>query len=265
MTICQASIRLFTEHLKKEGKAPYTILAYANKADRFARYIGDREITPELLDGYRSIILSGYNTPRTQNSNVSATNIFLRFLGSAHFIEPVECDYYKLHSKKAALSANELKQLLACADGRLERAGLLAEVFARTGIRTGELAYLTVDALERGYFTSTWRGVTRKVVIPSGIRERLIRYVNARNLDGGEVFVTRTGKTMDEGDAYWLLKALADAAGIDRNKVSPTTLRQLFAKTYYDKFGDLTGLTELLGIKEIEQAALYVKNDDFEQ
>jgi site-specific recombinase XerD len=66
---------------------------------------------------------------------------------------------------------------------------------------------------------------------------------------------------MDEGDAYWLLKDLADAAGVDRSKVSPTALRQLFAKTYYDKFGDLAGLTDILGIKEIEQAALYVKND----
>jgi site-specific recombinase XerD len=216
-----------------------------------------------LLEAYRGVILSRYNTPRTQNTNVSVTNIFLRFIGSEHFITPVECDYYKLHSKKTALSAGELKKLLACADAgsRLERAGLLAEVFARTGIRTGELAYLTVDALERGYFVTIWRDITRKVVLPSALLERLTRYVNGQNIDAGPIFVTRTGKAMNQRDAYWLLKALADAAGIDRNKVNPMTLRQLFAKTYFDKFGDLMGLTDLLGIKEIEQAALYVTQE----
>jgi site-specific recombinase XerD len=259
MNIARDSLRLFAEHLQKEGKAPRTVLAYTNKADKLIRYAGDREITPELLEAYRDVILSRYNTPRAQNSNVSAANIFLRFLGSAHLMAPVECNYYKLHSKRTALSKDELKKLLACAGGRLERAGLLAEVFAQTGIRTGELASLTVDALERGYFISTWRGVSRKVILPSALRERLTCYVNARNTDAGEIFVTRSGRAMDEGDAYWLLKALADAAGIDRSKVSPTALRHLFAKTYYDKFGDLTGLTDLLGIKEIEQTALYVK------
>jgi site-specific recombinase XerD len=261
MKVTQEELRLFTEHLKSEGKAPHTILVYTNKAHKFAQYAGDSEITPNLLEAYRGVILSQYNTPRTQNTNVSVTNIFLHFLGGEHFMTPVECDHYRLYSKKTALSAEELKKLLACATGRLERAGLLAEVFARTGIRTGELAYLTVDALERGYFVTTWRDITRKVVLPSALLERLTRCVNAQHIDAGPILVTRTGKAMNQRDAYWLLKALADAAGIDRNKVNPMTLRQLFAKTYFDKFGDLTGLTELLGIKEIEQAALYVTQE----
>ncbi|MDR1205896.1 MAG: tyrosine-type recombinase/integrase [Peptococcaceae bacterium] len=261
MNITPNDLRLFAEHLKNEGKAPHTVLVYTNKADKFAQYAGDSEITPHLLEAYRGDILSRYNTPRTQNTNVSVTNIFLHFLGSAHFMTPVECDHYKLYSKKTALSADELKKLLACADGRLERAGLLAEVFARTGIRTGELAYLTVDALERGYFVTTWRNITRKVILSSALLEHLTHYVNEQHIDGGPILVTRTGRAMNQRDAYWLLKALADAAGIDRNKVNPMTLRQLFAKTYFDKFGDLTGLTDLLGIKEIEQAALYVTRE----
>jgi site-specific recombinase XerD len=136
---------------------------------------------------------------------------------------------------------------------------LLAEVIAKTGIRTGELKQLTVEAVAFGKLETVWRDVRHSVIIPVKLRERLLTYANDSGINSGAIFITRSGSPIDNGDAYWILKALADAAGVERSRVSPVSLRHLFAKTYYSKFGDLSGLTELLGIKEMEQTAKYVK------
>jgi integrase len=259
MPIQPETVTLFAESLKSDGKAAQTVKAYSAKARLFAEYVGRREITPELLASYRDHILSLYKTPRSQNGNVSVTNIFLRFIGCGHLIEPVAYDQYKLYSKKAELTPAELQALLAC--DRPERDLLLAEVIAKTGIRTGELEQLTVEAVTLGKLETVWRDVRHSVIIPARLRERLLAYANDSGITGGTIFMTRTGKPIDNGDAHWILKAIADAAGVERSKVSPISLRQLFAKTYYSKFGDLIGLTELLGIKEMEQAAKYVKDE----
>ena len=56
------------------------------------------------------------------------------------------------------------------------------------------------------------------------------------------------------------MKKIAKAAGIEGNKVFPHNLRHLFARTFYAKTGDITGLADLLGHSSLNITRIYTKN-----
>ena len=55
------------------------------------------------------------------------------------------------------------------------------------------------------------------------------------------------------------MKYIAKQVGVPLEKVYPHNLRHLFAKTYMEKVGDVTELSDLLGHSRLETTWIYTK------
>ena len=54
------------------------------------------------------------------------------------------------------------------------------------------------------------------------------------------------------------MKALCEAAGVERSKVFPHNLRSLFARSFYGSCHDVVRLADVLGHSSIETTRIYL-------
>ena len=127
-----------------------------------------------------------------------------------------------------------------------------------TGIRIGELRFITVEAVRAGCVAICLKGKTRAVILPKELRRKLQRYIKGQGLQSGCVFCTKSGRPMDRSNICHAMKKLCGRARVRREKVFPHNLRHLFARTYYAMEKDLAHLADLLGHSSIETTRIYV-------
>lgn len=84
-----------------------------------------------------------------------------------------------------------------------------------------------------------------------------MRYAGERGLRSGSIFVTRSGAPMDRSNILHAMKALCDAARVDRRKVFPHNFRHLFACLYYRAEKDLSRLADILGHSNLNTTRIY--------
>ena len=69
-----------------------------------------------------------------------------------------------------------------------------------TGIRIGELEYITVEAVRRGRAEIRMKGKNMMVILQKELRKKLLKYVKEQGIEGGYIFRTRSGKPMDRSN-----------------------------------------------------------------
>lgn len=136
----------------------------------------------------------------------------------------------------------------------------ILRTIALTGIRIGELKYITVDAVNTGWAEVYNKGKYRNIYISRNLSEELLNYCNDNGISTGIVF---RGRNREEGISpagVWKnMKYIAEQVGVPLEKVYPHNLRHLFAKTYMEKVGDVTELSDLLGHSRLETTWIYTK------
>ena len=140
-------------------------------------------------------------------------------------------------------------------NNRLE---LIIETVCSTGIRIGELKYITVESVKRGEAVVTLKGKTRYVFIPKELKRKLLRYATEQNIKSGMIFVTRTGKAVNRTNVWRDMKNLCRDAGVKPEKVFPHNLRHLFARTFYNIDKDIAKLADILGHSSIDTTRIYI-------
>ena len=115
------------------------------------------------------------------------------------------------------------------------------KTIAQTGIRVGELKYVTVEAIQVG-ITIVWnKEKYRNVYLTNKLCEELQMYCSDNNISEGPIFCgNKKGQTITNGAVWKSLKYLAIQAGIPQELVYPHSFRHLFAKEYMQKIGDIS-------------------------
>ncbi|KAA3379488.1 tyrosine-type recombinase/integrase, partial [Akkermansia muciniphila] len=139
-----------------------------------------------------------------------------------------------------------------------ERLYLLMLTLCGTGIRIGELQFITVEAVEAGRAEISLKGKNRTVILQKELRSKLKRYISEHGLQHGHVFRTKNGRPLDRSNICHDMKKLCEEARVDRSKVFPHNLRHLFARTYYAIEKNLAHLADLLGHSQLETTRIYV-------
>ena len=139
-----------------------------------------------------------------------------------------------------------------------ERLYLLLLTLCGTGIRVGELRFVTVEAARRGRAEIRLKNKTRVILLQKKLRKRLLAYAHAQKIRSGPVFRTKSGQNLDRSNVCHEMKALCEEARVDRRKVFPHNLRHLFAKTFYTINKDIAKLADLLGHASIETTRIYI-------
>ena len=158
------------------------------------------------------------------------------------------------------LTAKEVELFLEqpeCVDAKGFRDHAMLELLYATGIRVSELQFITVEAAKCGEAVVRCKGKTRAVFVVRELRKKLLRYAAEQNIQGGMIFVTRTGKPISRTNIWREMKALCVEADVNPQKVFPHNLRHLIAKTYYSAMKDIVRLADILGHSNINTTRIY--------
>lgn len=247
----------FAQHLKDKECADNTIKKYMRDIRTFIRFWGDGAVTQDSLIAYKVYLMKKYK-PASINSMLAALNHFFDWCSWELHIKSIKIQQQLFRSETQELSKDEYFRLLNAAKKRSERLWLLLQTIAATGIRVSELQFITVEAAKRGRTDIQCKGKTRTILLPSKLRQELLRYVKLHNIKGGCIFLTRTGKPMNRSNIWRALKSLCEAAGVLASKVFPHNLRHLFATTFYEAAKDIARLADVLGHSSINTTRIYI-------
>ena len=157
------------------------------------------------------------------------------------------------------LDRADYEKLIAAALGLgRERIALVMETICATGIRVGELRYITVEAVRSGSATISLKGKIRTILLPGKLCKKLLKYARKQKITSGEIFLTGGGRPMNRCQIWAEMKRVCKAAGVDSSKVFPHNLRHLFATVYYRIYKDIVKLADILGHSSVETTRIYL-------
>lgn len=261
MNNCKISPSLlsgFRNYLIQEEKAPATIEKYVRDIAAFCSFVGEREITKELLIEYKNSLISQYK-PSSVNSFIAALNHFFKWCGWDLHLKALKIQRKVFCDEKRELTRKEYFRLLGEAKARHDRRlYLLMQTLGSTGIRISELRYITVQAAKRGRADVRCKGKNRTILIPATLCKLLLAYAAGRKIKSGPIFLTKTGQLMNRSNIWKALRSLCEAAGVLASKVFPHNFRHLFATTFYRAGKDIAKLADILGHSSINTTRIYI-------
>jgi len=257
-------IQDYKDQLICEEKSKSTIEKYIRDIKTFMEWLSGKEITKTDVMEYKAKITEEY-APASVNSILASLNGFFSYMEWFSLrIKNLKIQKRLFCQSEKELTKNEYKQLLKAAkDKKNERIYMVMQTICATGIRVSELKFITVEAVMKGQATIRLKGKIRTILLTSDICKILKKYIKEQGIKSGAVFVTRKGKPIDRHGIWKAMKALCEAAGVDKEKVFPHNLRHLFARTYYSLEKDIARLADILGHSSINTTRIYtIENGD---
>ena len=228
-----------------------SVLAIFGRSARYEGYRYGLEKAPSERKKY---------SPSTVNASLAALNYLFSFLGWTD----CRTHYLKIQRRLFRETGRELdradyEKLIAVALGLgRERIALVMETICATGIRVGELRYITVEAVRSGSATISLKGKIRTILLPGKLCKKLLKYARKQKITSGEIFLTGGGKPMSRCQIWAEMKRICKTAGVDPTKVFPHNLRHLFATVYYRIYKDIVKLADILGHSSVETTRIYL-------
>jgi integrase/recombinase XerD len=284
-------IDLYLEMQSAErGASQNTLDAYRRDLEHLACFfaaegIVPRAATPQHLSAYaRSLAVEGL-APSSRARRLSAVRQLYKFLTNEGQI--AEDPAHGLVAPKLSrplpktLSVAEVDRLLTTAQAQIDgtkgrdrvralRLHCLIEMLYATGMRASELVSLPRNVLKGDTRVLTIIGKGRRerlVPLNSTARVALDRYLSVgEDAEDGVAPMLKTrwlfASASAEGHVTRQrlgqeLKGLAEAAGLDPERVSPHVLRHAFASHLLDRGADLRSVQQLLGHADISTTEIY--------
>lgn len=286
MSAAQRHIEAFVEMLSVErGAAANTVEAYRRDLDQYCAYLKAHAVeltaaAPADISGWLVALSEAGLGAASRARALSAVRQLYKFLFAEGHIaaDPThgQSGPRKRRALPKTLSVAEVDKLITAAAQRVEAAeGIeqvralrlycLIEMIYATGMRVSELVSLPRSVLAGDARVLTIKGKgSRERLVPLNptARAALDRYLAATTGEGrvsskwlfpsksAQGHLTRQRFAQD-------LKLVAEAAGLDGERVSPHVLRHAFASHLLDRGADLRSVQQLLGHADISTTEIY--------
>jgi len=260
MQLAQREFNQFEDYLRHDEREESTIEAYLRSLTRFAEWADGRAVTKELAMEWKTALSEAGYRPISVNAMLAAVNKFFTCMGR----EDCKVKYLKLQRQmfrksEKDLSKEEYHRLVQAAHEKGDlRMELILETICATGIRVGELKYITVEAVRAGVAEIALKGKIRTILLPHRLCRKLQKYAKQQKIASGKIFLTQDGLPVSRQSIWTRMKALCEAAGVERSKVFPHNLRSLFARSFYGSCHDVVRLADVLGHSSIETTRIYL-------
>lgn len=269
--------------LMERGLAENTLTAYLADYDRLAAWLADAGLSPltvttaELAQFVNAVHDLGVAL-RSQARIISGIKSFFRFLNIEGARTDNPSDLIDAppvgHHLPEVLSFDEINGMIAAidpADGLATRNRAIIEVLYGSGLRVSELCTLRRDRLflDEGFLMVEGKGSKERMVPMSEQAIDCVReYLAERDMNGpdpaaGEehyVFLNRRGKHLTRVMIFYIVRSLAEAAGV-RRTISPHTLRHSFASHLLEGGANLRAIQQMLGHESIGTTEIYLHID----
>ena len=256
--VTERTVDGFRRELLRREYSHGTAESYVRSIRAFARWSGGA-VDRGLVLTWKAQLTAQY-APATVNAMLAGINRFFAFMGWPECkVKALRLQRRSFREAERELDREEYRTLVRTARtlGR-ERLALVMETICATGIRVGEVPYITVEALRRGKAVVALKGKVRTILLPEKLCKKLLKYAKRQKITSGEVFLTGGGKRLSRVQIWAEMKRLCRAAGVAAGKVFPHNLRHLFAAAYYRAYRDIVKLADLLGHSSIETTRIYL-------
>ena len=260
LQLTQREFDQFEDYLRHDEREESTIEAYLRSLTRFAEWADGRAVTKELAMEWKAALSEAGYRPISVNAMLAAVNKFFTCMGR----EDCKVKYLKLQRQmfrksEKDLSKEEYQRLVQAAHEKGDlRMELILETICATGIRVGELKYITVEAVRAGVAEIALKGKIRTILLPHRLCRKLQKYAKQQKIASGKLFLTQDGLPVSRQSIWTRMKALCEAAGVERSKAFPHNLRSLFARSFYGSCHDVVRLADVLGHSSIETTRIYL-------
>jgi integrase/recombinase XerD len=259
--------------------APRTVDAYRRDLADLSAWLGGSpaDATTDRLAEYVATMRAEGKAATTISRRIAATRSFYRhqvLLGARTDNPAAELELpRRRRTLPRTLSPGEAERLIDAATGTTPRSlrdRALVELLYGAGLRVSEAVGLERSAvdLERRLVRCIGKG-SKERVVPIGreAAEALRRYL-ARGrpfLDRRhrpELFLNAKGGPLTRAGAFFILRRLAGAAGLEPERVHPHLLRHSFATHLLEGGADLRSVQEMLGHADLATTELYTHVSD---
>lgn len=253
----------FEIHLVEANMAKNTVKAYCFAVEEYRRLYKD--VSKKNLLLYKNYLIEKFK-PKTVNLRIQAINKYLDFIGKSRF---------RLKSVKVQ-NRSFLENVISNADYIFLKNKLKQEknqtwyfvvrFLAATGARVSELIQLKVEHVQIGYFDLyTKGGKIRRLFIPKKLREEATLWLSESQRTSGYLFLNRFGERITTRGIAQQLKMYAKRYGLNEKVVYPHSFRHRYAKSFLEKFNDISLLADLMGHESIETTRIYLRRTSTEQ
>jgi integrase/recombinase XerD len=273
----------FVEHLNSRGLDKSTIKRKHTELKRFIVQLavkGEkviRELTDKDLELYiLSLSEQGFSAT-TQMQARSMLRDFYYALATRELIVKNPMELIEVHIReqsgiKTILSVNEMKRMLDNIDlhtGYGFRDRTMFELLYVTGMRCGEMTALMVSDIDfnaNEVLIRQGKGHKDRIVpLGSVSREFLFKWIGkmrdwfVKGDDKGLVFLNKRGGKLAQSTVRYRLAYWLGRAGIEKEGVSPHSIRHSCATHLLEAGADIRYVQELLGHASIETTVVYTK------
>ena len=254
----ESKVKEFLQDMKLGEMSRGSLRTYGNCLKKFIEYVGDKDITKDLIIDYKDYLnAQGYQKTYI-NKNISALNKFFIYIESPdltvkriklqqkQYIDniPTDADY-----KRMLRFAKRLGQ---------DDTYMIIKTIANTGVRVEELKFFTVENLDR-MLEVTNKGKTRIVPIRQELLRELRKYAREHKIKSGSLFPGENPPKMMDVTTIWRrIQKVGLAAKIRKDKLHPHALRHYFGKKYLEIAGNtILDLADILGHDNVETTRIY--------
>ena len=258
-TITKKRLHAFAQYLVEEERSRATVEKYLREVMQLSDFLQGAPVEKSRIAAWKAALLQQNYHPSTVNGKLTAVDRFLCFLGWQDCqVKHLKVQRKAFRDSSRDLTKEEYRQLIqtAAALGR-ERLLLLIETICATGIRVGEVRYITFKAIQTGKAEIFLKGKVRTILIPGKLCRKLQKYAHRQKITSGEIFLTRSGKGVSRKQIWMEMKRLCASAGIADTKVFPHNLRHLFARCFYHACRDVANLADVLGHSSVNTTRIY--------
>lgn len=256
----------YRSYLENQEKSANTIEKYVRDVRSFLSFTGMENPPKELVLQYKHGLKERYKLS-SANSMLMAVNSYLKYKGRKECCVSAFRQQRKMFSEESRMISRKEYQRLVCEARKrgMIRLEYILQTIGMTGIRVGELAFITVESLKEKVVRIQFKNKERVILLPKTLRRMLEGYCRKQGIKRGSIFVTRNGNVMDRRNIWMQMKKLCQGAGVADSKVFPHNLRHLFARCYYEKEKDLVRLADYLGHSSLETTRRYTITSDMEE
>lgn len=258
----------FINHLKKQGRASATILAYGKDVDQLVEFLESKKITqvesvlPEHIEEFKDSLTQKNYLAKSIARKLNSVKTFFRHFVSEHNIEKspaASVSHPRYELKPPRILTKMEYRALRDASRDDPRMAAIIEILLQTGMRISELARLqTTDTDDKqikvGQFESH---PERTIPVNLAAKKALKRYMDLRvQTKSKNIFITKTGRPLLVRNIRTAVDRYFRLAGIENATVND--LRHTFIAHQLMSGVSVVLVQKLVGHKRLSTTEKYL-------
>lgn len=257
-------IEKFTVALKQSNMSANAITSYLYAGRQFAQKYG--KATRTNFQAYKAWLLENFAL-KTVNVRLVALNWYIVHVMKKPNLKIPHIKEQQKPFLEDVISESDYEYLKKRLEAEKDKRMYFAVRFlAATGARISEFLQFKAEDVRRGHVDIYGKGCKlRRIYIPEALRSAAMLWLQDIGKESGFLWTNRAGERITARGLARNLKEAAKRYKMNTDVVYPHSFRHRFAKSFLERYNDITFLADLMGHASIETTRIYLRKTATEQ